>query len=401
MPLRFKHLLKGMLPLSPQNKDALASLEDFLDANELSLARTLLRQGRAGIFSSPLHLSSRLYPKASFPSIRPATEDPELGQLCAGLNNSIKERIRRKAMRKITKDPWVLLESFANHIIGMEPVKKAALLQLFSDEPIHLLLLGDPGTGKTDILRATEELAPIASFGLGSGTSGVGLTVMFKGKEMIKGLLPLADQGICCIDELNLMKEQDYAALYNAMEKGFITYSKGSKNVRLDARVRILATANPKGDRFVGNDVALLKKQMPFDPALLSRFHLVFLIRGPSLKEFKKISEHIVSGKTHKISATEKEVIREYIEKTLALDIVFPSSLKEDVVLIGQQLKKQENDLLIEVSPRLIHGIVRLARAHARMHSRSKVKREDVQAVEAILRASMSIKRSTRTPKKK
>lgn len=392
MPISFKHLIKGLVPLSEEQRTGLTELGEFLDKDGLRDAKSLLRQGKAGVFSADLHLNRKLYPEPSFPILRPADEEPETKRECIRLNNVVKEKIKRYGIRSLAKDPWLMLSSFAPHIVGMESVKKAALLQLFSEEPLHILLLGDPGTGKTDILRATEEIAPKAVFGLGSGTSGAGLSVMFKGKEMIKGLLPRADEGICCIDELNLMKDQDMASLYNAMEKGFITYNKGSKSVRLDARVHILATANPKGDRFVGNDPKFLKQQVPFDPALLSRFHLVFLIRGPTLKEFKEISKQIVKGKMNRVASTERELIRDYLEKTLALDVVFPSILQEDVVMLGADIKKQEGNLLIEVSPRLIHGIVRLAKAHARMHSRSRVTRKDLSAVEQILRESLKIK---------
>ena len=75
---------------------------------------------------------------------------------------------------------------------------------------------------------------------------------MVKGKEVTKGLLPQADQGIAAIDELNLLKSADMGNLYNSMEKGFVRYDKGSNHIQLESRVRVLATANPKGDKFTG-----------------------------------------------------------------------------------------------------------------------------------------------------
>jgi DNA replicative helicase MCM subunit Mcm2 (Cdc46/Mcm family) len=137
----------------------------------------------------------------------------------------------------------------------MEYVKKAVSLQLFASEPVHILLLGDPGTGKTEILRSVEELHPISVFGLGSGTSGAGLSISMSGGKPVLGLLPKAHKGICCIDELNLMKSEDMASLYSSMEKGFITYDKGSHHIKEKAEARILATANPVGDKFKGTEL--------------------------------------------------------------------------------------------------------------------------------------------------
>src|SRR3989344_442334 len=159
----------------------------------------------------------------------------------------------------------------APDIHGNDHLKEAATIILFSDESLHLLLLGDPGTGKTDIIRGAAELHPKHSFGLGSGTSGAGLVVSAKGNEIIPGLLPLADGGICAIDELNLMKEESRAGLYNAMEKGFVSYDKGGNHYQFDARARVLATANPKEDKFTGKTVKELKEEIPFDSALLTR----------------------------------------------------------------------------------------------------------------------------------
>jgi replicative DNA helicase Mcm len=168
----------------------------------------------------------------------------------------------------------------APNIIGLDEVKKAGLIQLFAKDKVHILLLGDPATGKTDILRSIADLAPISSYGLGSGASKAGLTVAVIGKDIAKGLLPMADNGIACIDELNLLKTADRAGLFNAMEKGFITYDKADSHLKIDARIKVFATANPEGERFVGRTIDVIKKQIPFDPALLSRFHLIFLIRN-------------------------------------------------------------------------------------------------------------------------
>jgi len=266
-------------------------------------------------------------------------------------------------------------------------------LQLFATDPVHILLLGDPGTGKTDILRSVSKLHPVTSFGLGSGASKAGLSAAVKGNEIIRGLLPMANGGICCIDELNLMKRTDYAALYSAMEKGFITYDKANKHFQLDAKVRIIATSNPKGDRFVGNILDILKQQIPFDSALLTRFHLVFLIRKPGIERFAKITKKIVQNDKMKVNLKDMEFIKNYVDFAEQVDVEFPKEFEKQVVNFSTELKKDEKKYLVEISPRMVIGLIRIAKAAARMELRKTVKKEDIDKAEEIIKFGLQIKR--------
>jgi replicative DNA helicase Mcm len=275
----------------------------------------------------------------------------------------------------------------------MDDIKLSCAIQLFANEKSHILLLGDPGTGKTDIIRSASELHPISSFGLGSGTSGAGLGIAFRGDEMIKGLLPLANKGLCCIDELNLLKNEDRASLYNAMEKGFITYDKASKHIQVEADVSILATANPKGDKFVGWVVETLKKQLPFDSALLSRFHLIFLIRKPDIKEFLEITKHIIRGDKKKEIEANKKFVKEYVEYARSLEVEVPKVFEKNIGEFIKELKKNESKYLIEVSPRLVVGFIRFAKASARMDLRRYVTSIDLERVKKIFLSSLQIKK--------
>ncbi|NJL43742.1 MAG: hypothetical protein HC945_00235 [Nitrosarchaeum sp.] len=291
--------------------------------------------------------------------------------------------------------PATLKILIAPGIVGMDEIKEAAALQLFAKEPIHILLLGDPGTGKTEILRAIEDLAPVASFGLGSGTSGAGLAVTVKGKEVSKGLLPLADNGICCIDELNLMKHQDMASLYNAMEKGFITYNKGSDKLRFDARVRVLATANPKGDRFVGNTPDTIQKQLPFESALLSRFHLAFIVRKPTSQEFVQITRSIVTRERKAIKKTDAAFLKRYVANAESLDVEFSKAYEPAIVGFIEDIAKDEKDFITDVSPRLVIGIIRLAKACARMRLSATVDKTDIKTALRLLKSSLYWRKKT------
>jgi len=389
--MKFVHFVR---PLSKKESGYMSELVKYLEPKDLKRIKNLLKNKKIGVSFSSLGISEKIGDDVSFPQLNLALEDNELQLFTEKINKEIDEKLKRKAFRLFSEKARKTIKEFiAPNIFGLELAKEAAALQLFATEPVHILLLGDPGTGKTDILRSVSNLHPITSFGLGSGASKAGLSAAVKGNEIIKGLLPMANEGICCIDELNLMKRTDYAALYSAMEKGIITYDKANKHFQLDAKVRVIATSNPKGDRFVGNIISILKQQIPFDSALLTRFHLVFLIRKPGLERFAKITKKIVQNDKMKVNIKDMEFIKDYVDFAEQVDVEFPKEFEKQVVDFSTELKKDEKKYLIELSPRIVIGLMRLSKASARMELRKTVKKEDIDKAEEIIKFGLQIKR--------
>jgi replicative DNA helicase Mcm len=383
----FKKIAASLKPLKEDEKSAIEKLGKYLSAKRLSLIKQLLKEKK--IYFERLSLSASLAEGLEIPQLKSLTDEVDVSEV----NDDIKKAAFKELFKLFSKKAFETITSFiAPNINGMEYAKQAVALQLFSKQPLHILLLGDPGTGKTDVLRSVFQLSPISSFGLGSGTSGVGLVATIKGDKIMKGLLPMADNGICCIDELNLMKEENRAGLYNAMEKGFVTYDKGGAHERFDSRCRVLATANPIGDTFTGKNVDKLKKELPFDSALLTRFHLVFMIRKPDLEKFKKIAEKIVAQKKQDLIEGDIFLIKSYIDYTMSLDVSdIDKPLQQKIVAFVTELKKNESKYLTEISPRQIIGIMRMCKALARLRAKDKADNSDFEIVKEIFEASLSV----------
>ena len=237
---------------------------------------------------------------------------------------------------------------------------------------------------------ATEDIAPISSFSLGSGTTNTGLTVTVKGKEISKGILSLADNGIALIDELNLMKKEDRAGLYNAMEKGFITYDKGGHHYKFDSRCSILASANPKKGKFSGTEKKQIEKQIPFDSALLSRFHLLYIIREADIKQFMEITDKVFTQKKETtLNNEDLAFLKKYIARSKTLEIQFSEDYNEMIKKFVREIKEKEKDMLIDISPRFIIGLKRLIEASARMELRTRIEKEDVWRAMEVYTLSM------------
>jgi replicative DNA helicase Mcm len=388
----FLNMLKGLRLLTEQEKKKLDYTALFLSRPNMETVSKFVKQNKVRIEFTITPI--RIAKDKNVPEIISKTTDAITQQFVQDVNEEIRSNFRQSLFKEISPKASEIIPRFiARNIVGLEMVKKAVALQMFAKEHIHILLMGDPGTGKTDVLRSASDFAPISSFGLGSGTTGVGLVATVKGNEVLKGLLPMADNGLCCIDELNLMKEESRAGLYNAMEKGFVTYSKGGFHYKFDSRVSVLSTANPKGDRFSGTNVRQLKAQIPVDPALLSRFHLVFFIRKPNSKEFREITKKIISSAKDDINDEESLLIKEYLLHAMEeyKNVEFPQRYEQRVVDYIADLKHREEDYLVEISPRLTIGFMRLCMACARMHHRNQVNEQDLEIVAKVLNNSLNV----------
>ncbi|MBW2977566.1 minichromosome maintenance protein MCM, partial [Candidatus Woesearchaeota archaeon] len=198
-----------------------------------------------------------------------------------------------KQILELSKDKKIykkLISSIAPSIYGYEKVKEALLLQLMGGVQkerkdgvitrgdMHVLLVGDPGCGKSQMLKRISAVAPKGRYVSGKGVSGAGLTAsvvkdeFLKGWSLEAGALVLASNGICCIDEMDKMGEEDRGAMHEALEQQTVSISKANIQATLLARTTVLAAANPKFGRFDPYDI--LAKQINLPPTLINRFDL-------------------------------------------------------------------------------------------------------------------------------
>ena len=203
----------------------------------------------------------------------------------------------------------LLVNSLCPSIFGHFMVKAGLLLGLFGGTvrterslPVrsesHILVVGDPGLGKSQMLTAACDMAPRAVLVAGNTSTATGLTAAMAKESghdvsLEAGALVLADQGVCCIDEFDKMSGQ-HPALLEAMEQQSISVCKAGVISSMPARVSILATANPAGGRYT--KAKTVSENLRLSPALLTRFDLVFLVldRQNTLQD-SLLSEHVLA----------------------------------------------------------------------------------------------------------
>ncbi|RAH14412.1 MAG: hypothetical protein CMB56_005860 [Methanobacteriota archaeon] len=209
----------------------------------------------------------------------------------------------------------LLTRSIAPSIFGHDYVKESLLLQLFGGVArrnpdgtrqrgdMHILLMGDPGTAKSQMLHYMSELSPRGQYTSGRSASAAGLTAAAvadstgDGRWTLEaGALPLADTGLAAIDEFDKMGDSDRSSIHEAMEQQTISISKAGINAKLRTRCSILAASNPKGGRFLDpDDGGPYTRQVNLPPPLFSRFDVIWLMADtPEAEHDRHIASHIL-----------------------------------------------------------------------------------------------------------
>ncbi|HOP67372.1 MAG TPA: minichromosome maintenance protein MCM [Methanoregulaceae archaeon] len=346
----------------------------------------------------------------------------------------IEEKDEEEIIR-LSRDPNIyrkITHSIAPTIYGNEDVKEAIALQLFGgitkEMPdgshlrgdIHVLLIGDPGIAKSQLLRYVVKLSPRAIYTSGQSSTSAGLTATAVKDEfgdgrwtLEAGALVLADMGIAAVDEMDKMHKEDRSALHEAMEQQSISVAKAGITATLKSRCALLGAANPKYGRF--DDYAPIGDQINMPASLLSRFDLIFVMSDkPDHKRDAAIAEHIL--KAHNIGETIAQHSRqpipgvddEYIAEQLkpvtpdiepmifrkyvayAKRTCFPR-LSDDArnSLIDYYMKLRdlasESSKPVPVTARQLEALVRLAEASARIRLSNTIEPVDAERVVKIV----------------
>jgi replicative DNA helicase Mcm len=351
------------------------------------------------------------------------------------LGNSLESQKREYAEIEITDDelseilqwqgdPSVIdriVLSLAPTIKGMEEEKEAIALQLFGGvekrQPdgirirgeINCLLVGDPGTAKSQLLRYVADVAPRGIYTSGKGATAAGLTAAavkddFAGGRWVleAGMMVLADGGMAVIDELDKMTPEDSSAMHEALESGTVSISKAGITATLNARCTVLAAANPRFGRFTPD--RSFAEQVNLPPTLLSRFDVIYSIFDkPDRQRDRLLANRILeshrAGEARELGAETAEspsggapfppeFLRRYIayaRRTFrpVLSAEALSAIEDYYVQVRRQ--GEDPNAPVPITARQLEALVRLSEASAKARLSNVVTIEDAQRAVKIV----------------
>uniref|UniRef100_A0A061RCL3 DNA replication licensing factor MCM2 n=1 Tax=Tetraselmis sp. GSL018 TaxID=582737 RepID=A0A061RCL3_9CHLO len=340
----------------------------------------------------------------------------------------------RQEIRRLGETPDIgerIAASIAPSIYGHEMIKTFIALAMFGGQEkmakgthrlrgdINVLLLGDPGTAKSQFLKYVENTAKRAVFTTGKGASAVGLTASVHRDPITRewtlegGALVLADRGICLIDEFDKMNDQDRVSIHEAMEQQSISVSKAGIVTQLQARCSVIAAANPINGRY--DSSMTFTENIELTDPILSRFDCLAVIKDtvdPDTDE--RLAEFVVNSHhcSHPDAADQEgragsggvavaagkeplpqELLRKYV--AYAKECCHPKLQHGDydkITKVYAALRREsEYSQGMPIAVRHLESIIRMSEAHAKMHLREYVKDDDINvAIRCMLESFIS-----------
>ncbi|KAK4438151.1 putative DNA helicase MCM9 [Sesamum alatum] len=299
-----------------------------------------------------------------------------------------------------------ILRGICPQIFGLFTVKLAVALTLIGGVQhvdasgtkvrgeSHLLLVGDPGTGKSQFLKFAAKLSnrSVITTGLGSTSAGLTVTAVKDGGEWMleAGALVLADGGLCCIDEFDSMREHDRATIHEAMEQQTISVAKAGLVTTLSTRTIVFGATNPKGQYDPDQPLSV---NTTLSGPLLSRFDIVLVLLDTKNPQWDAVvSSHILSEAEQRKGNRDENLtdiwsltmLRRYIHFVKGYFKPVLTKEAEKVISSYYQLQRRSaTQNAARTTVRMLESLIRLAQAHARLMFRNEVTRLD--AITAIL----------------
>jgi len=313
-----------------------------------------------------------------------------------------------KEIEKVAKkDPIKYLSKFiAPNIYGYNELKEAIVLQVLGGVKqemedgtqrrgnVHILVIGDPSTGKSTIAKSVEKLVPRAIFASGKGATGAGLTYAVVRDDLTgnwaleAGAMVLANKSVLILDELEKLDSENISALHQAMSLQRLSVNKANINATLITETSVLAIANPKKGRFEYDDFDKTVSEITgLSPTLLSRFDLIFQYVDTPNPERDEELLNFMFKRNRKVENI--NFFRKYVSYAKKIEPEWTREAFEKIKEFWMSLRQGSRDGKIMITIRQFEGLQRLAEASAKARLSKKVEAVDANKAIELMEKSL------------
>lgn len=295
----------------------------------------------------------------------------------------------------------ILSESIAPDIVGLDSVKKSLLLQMARGEEgnrlnrpmIHILLVGDPSSGKSKLAIRSHEKMPKSIYGSADNMSKAGLCSVTEKDELSgrwsarSGVLSRANKSVLILDEFDKLAKDDLKALHTPMEEGIVTVDKAGAHIELRSSTSILACCNPKNGYFDKSGFSSVSKETNLPEPIISRFDLIFYIDDVINNEKDRLIAKSLFGKRAKNSEIlDTNLFRKYINYAKTITPKLEEETEESAEEIYINLRnKSKIAPEKKITSRQLGGLIRLSFASAKLRLSKKVELCDIELAEGLM----------------
>jgi len=275
----------------------------------------------------------------------------------------------------------------APYIIGNEAIKKLIFLQLFTmpnqGEKINVLLIGDTASGKSDLAQETTKLCYNSAF-MSRGASEAGLIGIATRYGLQGGILKEVDNGLLVIDELDKTDSNLRKSIIQLMDCYELRVAKFGWTQTIQANCNLICTANPRGNNWLSTRPTI--DEVPFNPVLLNRFHIVAPFKSLKPEEYDKLVKSFMQRNDKKKLDEFRSKVADFVAEARDKypEIKVPEPVLREAVNYVKKLKANYSNKIQHISPRQIHGMLALLQASARMSFRDTVNMDDYKHISQL-----------------
>lgn len=305
------------------------------------------------------------------------------------LNISAEDKEKIKAIAERKDYMKLLINSFCPDLIDIDYQKIGVFLSLVKGgntkrDEIHLLFAGEPGLGKSEILKRIPEYFYFGRYANGASSSSVGLTASVSKDEytgawsLNAGTVVMANGGIACIDEVDKMKDEDKNDLNECAEQGTVTINKAGISGSLQSRTTLIMASNPKHHQFDNNSSILAQLNLPY--ALITRFDLIFVLKNTNEQMLRRMELINNSDLGETLETIDKDLFVKYIIYAKEFNPKLTKESKENIMdrMRGIVAFKNTVDNNVPLTIRQLHAMRRLSTAFAKLRFSKYVEKQDV-----------------------